>query len=191
MTAGPAAINEAGGSVAFALDVSRPTSMWTRRERAALAARLDGALETSEIARRLGVGVSTVREYLRDPDGSLARARGSSKTGVCGECGLSTGSPRGARQFRLCPRCAAAARAKWTRGEVLNAYLDWWRRFGVLPTSTDWNCTHAHRRGGRDLERFLSGCWPTSSVVRRLFDSWVNLASAARVASARVGATKR
>jgi hypothetical protein len=50
----------------------------------------------------------------------------------------------------------------------------------VQPTSTDWNHTHAHRRGGIALERFDCGRWPTLTVIARLFGRWSDLSAAAR-----------
>jgi hypothetical protein len=63
---------------------------------------------------------------------------------------------------------------------VIDAYLDWWGRFGEKPTSTDWNHTHARRRGGVALERFRCGRWPTLTVIARLFGRWSDLRAAAQ-----------
>jgi hypothetical protein len=171
---------ESDGS-APAFDVTRPAGAWTRQQRAALAGQLRPAMRTAEIARRLGVAPSTVRDYLSDPDGQQARARRQTRAReVCSRCGRRTGARRGRRAFLLCPRCAAATRAKWSREDVIDAYLAWSARFGVEPTSTDWNHTHAQRRGGVPLERFGSGRWPTLTVIARLFGRWSELAAAAR-----------
>jgi hypothetical protein len=163
-----------------ALDFTRSPGTWTRAERARLAAQLHPAKGTAEGARRLGVSTSTVREYLRDPDGAAARARRSGRpAGICARCGAGVGAPRGARRFRLCPACAAAARASWTTTRVIEAYRCWQARFGYPPTSTDWSRTHAVRRGGASLERHRSGRWPTSSTIARLYGGWPQLVAAA------------
>lgn len=168
-------------SQAPAFDVTRPAGSWTRQERATLAGQLRAAMRTAEIARRLGVAPSTVRDYLRDPDGQQARGRRQSHArGVCSRCGQRTGARRGRRVFLLCPRCAAATRAKWDQAAVIDCYLNWWARFGVEPTSTDWNHTHARRRAGVALERFQAGRWPTLTVIKRLFGNWSALTTAAR-----------
>jgi hypothetical protein len=164
-----------------AFDFTRPQRAWTRRQRAQLAGALRPAMRTAEIAGRLGVTPSTVRDYLSDPNGELARARRQRRPGgVCERCGHPTGPRRGRHALVLCPRCAAAKRATWTREDAIDAYLDWFARFGVEPTSTDWNHTHAQRRGGVALERFRTGRWPTLTVIARLFGRWSDLAAAAR-----------
>jgi hypothetical protein len=138
-------------------------------------------MRTSEIAQRLGVSSSTVRNYLRDPEGLRARARAATRAGsTCRFCNRATGAPRGSRTFDLCPRCAASTRTSWTRARVLGAFWRWYSMFGKPPSSTDWNHTHAKRRGGAALERFRSDRWPTSTVVVRLFGTWAQLAEAAR-----------
>jgi hypothetical protein len=174
--------HDAGSASAF--DFTRPPSAWTRQQRAQLARTLRPAMRTAEIAGRLGVTPSTVRDYLSDPDGELARARRRGRPGgVCERCGRPTGPRRGRHAFVLCPRCATGKRASWSREEVIDAYLAWWARFGVEPTSTDWNHTHAHRRAGVWLERFRCGRWPTLTVIGRLFGRWSELAAAARECS--------
>ena len=42
---------------------------------------------------------------------------------------------------------------------------DWRGRYGRLPTSYDWSCTHAGQRWGDALQRLAEGEWPASSVV--------------------------
>lgn len=166
---------------ASAFDFTLPPRAWTRQQRARLARALRPAMRTTEIAGRLGVTPSTVRDYLSDPDGKLARARRRRRPGgVCERCGRPTSPRRGRRAFVLCPRCATGKRANWSREEVIDVYLAWSARFGVEPTSTDWNHTHAQRRGGVPLERFGSGRWPTLTVIARLFGRWSELAAAAR-----------
>lgn len=170
-----------GAASASAFDFTRPPSAWTRQQRAQLARTLRPAMRTAEIAGRLGVTPSTVRDYLSDPDGELARARRQRRRGgVCERCGRPTGPRRGRRAFVLCPRCATGKRANWSREDVIDAYLAWSARCGVEPTSTDWNHTHAQRRGGIARERFRSGRWPTLTVIARLFGRWSELAAAAR-----------
>jgi hypothetical protein len=166
------------------LDSTRPPRAWTRRQRAQLAAQLYPVLRPAEIAARLGVSTSTVRDYLSDPDGERARARRQAGgRGVCAQCGCSTAPSRGTRRFGLCARCAGASRATWTSPSVVDAYTDWWGRFGVQPTSADWNHTHAVRRGGVALQRFRSRRWPTMTVIVRLFGGWSQFSAVARQGS--------
>ena len=104
-------------------------------------------------------------------------------------CGAYT-QPRNGKgdAYAYCKRChPGAMERRWTQERVVEAMLEWRRRYGWLPTSYDWSCTHAHRRGGEALERLARGEWPVASVVSRLFGTW----AAARVAaSARLGATQ-
>jgi hypothetical protein len=161
--------------------VEDPRREWTRAQRVQLADQLRPGMKTSEIARRLGVTASTVRDYLSDPDGMKAKARENIREpGRCERCGAQTGSPRGERVFLLCARCASAGRRRWTHDSVIGAYDSWCIRFGAEPTSTDWNRSHATRRGGPARERYVSGQWPTSTVIGRLFGDWPGLREAAR-----------
>lgn len=163
------------------LDFTVPPNGWSRQQRVHLAQQLHAVLSTSDVARRLGVAPSTVRDYLSDPDGQQARTRRSRQPkGKCRSCGHETGARRGRREFSLCARCSSVRRTRWTREAVIHLYLDWRARFGAEPTSTDWNHTHSLRRGGTAIERFNSGNWPTTTVVVRLFGRWSELANATR-----------
>lgn len=160
---------------------------WTRHERARVAQLLHAEMATRDIAARLGVTPSTIRDYLSDPEGTKARARRTSKApGQCARCGRETGPNRGSRVFLHCPACAASCRSRWTRESAIGAYHDWLARFSSEPTSTDWNRTAASRRGGQAVTRFTSGRWPTSSVIVRLFDNWAQFTAAARGAEPRL-----
>jgi AcrR family transcriptional regulator len=161
-----------------------PRRHWTRAQRVALARQLRSGMTTSEVARRLGVTASTVRDYLSDPDGIKSQGR-RRRTGRCASCGAQTGRPRGERVFSLCARCAPRRRTRWTRDSVISAYITWHNRFGTDPVSTDWNRTHATRRGGLALERYRSGRWPTSTVIVRLFRDWAGLQHASRAQGAK------
>jgi hypothetical protein len=80
--------------------------------------------------------------------------------------------------YAYCKRChPGASQRRWTRERVVDAMLDWCRRYGRLPSSYDWSRAHARQRGGEALERLTAGEWPAASVVTRLFGTW----AAARV----------
>jgi hypothetical protein len=163
------------------LDCTSSPRHWTREQRVDVARQLHGSMRTRDIARRLEVTPATVRDYLADPTGERARARREQRPpGNCQRCGCATGPDRGDRRFALCPRCTSDERADWQREDVIDAYLDWWMRFGEEPSSTDWNHTHAARRGEVALARFSSQRWPTMTVVHRLLGPWSHLAIAAR-----------
>ena len=143
------------------------------------------ALSIRQIAERLGCSPATIKAYFYDPTGEKARAVKARYQGVCRGCGAYT-QPRNGKgdAYAYCKAChPGAIQRRWTCERVVEAMLDWHRRYGRLPSSYDWSRTHARRRGGRALERLAAGEWPPASVVTRLFGSW----SAARaVASERV-----
>ena len=57
-------------------------------------------------------------------------------------------------------------------GWLWDAMREWRQRYGRPPSSTDWSGTHARRRGGEALERFLSRDWPAPSTVIEIYGSW-------------------
>jgi len=135
-----------------------------------------------QIAQLLGRSPATVKAYFYDPTGEKARAVKARYQGVCRGCGAYT-QPRNGKgdAYAYCKAChPGAIERRWTRERVLDAMLDWRARYGRLPSSYDWSRTHAHRRGGEQLERLSRGDWPSASVVTGVYGSW----QAARVAAA-------
>ena len=147
-----------------------------RRRAAALARhyRDEEGLSIAEIARRLGRAEATVKAYLYDPTGERARVVKLRYQGVCRECGTPTAARRGKGDaYEFCKSCHPGAIAPTrTREWVRDAMRDWRQRFGRPPSSTDWSRTHARRRGGKALERFLARDWPASSTVIDIYGSW-------------------
>jgi AcrR family transcriptional regulator len=142
-------------------------------------------LTINQIADRLGRSPATVKAYFYDPTGEKARAVKARYVGVCRGCGAYT-QPRNGKgdAYAYCKAChPGAIERRWTREHVVEAMLDWRRRYGRLPSSYDWSRTHARRRGAEALERLVGGEWPAASVVTRLFGTW----SGARAAAAEVG----
>ena len=118
--------------------------------------------------------------YFYDPTGEKARAVKARYVGVCRGCGANT-QPRNGKgdAYAYCKAChPGAIERRWTRERVVDAMLDWLRRYGRLPSSYDWARTHARRRGGEALDRLNQGSWPPASVVTAVCGSW----SAARTA---------
>ena len=131
-------------------------------------------LSIAQIADRLGRSPATIKAYFYDPTGEKARAVKARYMGVCRGCGTYT-QPRNGKgdAHAYCKAChPGAIEARWTQGRVLDAMLDWRRRYGRLPSSYDWSRTHARRRGGEALGRLAEGVWPAASVVTHLFGTW-------------------
>ena len=102
---------------------------------------------------------------------------------MCRGCGAYT-QPRNGKgdAYAYCKRChPGAIERRWTQERVVEAMLEWRRRYGRLPTSYDWSRTHARRRGGEVLERLGTGDWPSAGVVTAVYGSW----EAARAAGAK------
>ena len=131
-------------------------------------------LSIAQIAQRLGRTPATVKGYFYDPTGKKARAVKARYVGVCRGCGAYT-QPRNGKgdAYAYCKRChPGAIERRWTQEWVVEAMLEWRRRYGRLPSSYDWSRTHARRHGGDALARLAEGEWPAASVVTRLFGTW-------------------
>ena len=114
--------------------------------------------------------------------GEKARAVKARYVGICRGCGAYT-QPRNGKgdAYAYCKAChPGAIERRWTRRRVLDAVLEWRRRYGQPPSSDDWSRTHARRRGGEPLERLSAGNWPSASAVTGVYGSW----TAARAAAA-------
>ena len=138
-------------------------------------------LSIARIAERLGRSPATVKAYFYDPTGEKARAVKARYVGVCRGCGAYT-QPRNGKgdAYAYCKAChPGATERRWTRERVVDAMLDWRRRYGRLPSSYDWSRTHAGRRRGEAFKRLTEGEWPASSVVTRLFGTWAVARAAA------------
>jgi hypothetical protein len=132
------------------------------------------SLPIAEIARRLGRAPATVKAYLYDPTGEKAQAVKRRYQGVCRGCGSPT-TARGGKgdAFEYCKRCHPGAIAPTrTREWVRDAMRAWRARYGSPPSSTDWSCTHARRRGGEALNRLRDRDWPAPSTVVELYGTW-------------------
>jgi hypothetical protein len=162
----------------MASDGPRPYDRVLERRRAVALARYfreAEGLSNAEIADRLGRSPATIKAYFYDPTGEKARAVKARYVGVCRGCGAYT-QPRNGKgdAYAYCKHChPGAIEVRWTRERVLTAMRDWRERYGRLPSSYDWSCTHARRRGGEGLERLSSGEWPSASVVTSVLGSWV------------------
>jgi hypothetical protein len=131
-------------------------------------------LSIAQIADRLARSPATIKAYFYDPTGEKARAVKARYQGVCRGCGAYT-QPRNGKgdAYAYCKACHPGAIARrWTRELVIAAMREWCELHGRLPSSYDWSCTHARRRGGAVLRRLSVHEWPSPSVVTALFGTW-------------------
>ena len=144
-------------------------------------------LTRREIAARLAMTPSGVRNIINDPDGSKQRARRATYTGTCADCGTPTRSNGTSKPSPRCPECAARANAeaalKWTPELILARIQEWAGLYGEPPAIPDWQPTtcydvyHDWARARRFVE--ANGHWPWSNTVIQRFGSWNAAISAA------------
>ncbi len=140
-------------------------------------------LAAQEIADQVGLAVSTVHKYRRDPDGERERAWREGYRGRCGVCGRPTsGSAGPGRAPRWCPE--HAQRRRWSDEQLLEAIRDWSRLTGAAPTVYDWSPAHAPA-GHPGAARYLDerGRWPNARSVARRFGSLPEAVRRARAGS--------
>lgn len=158
------------GEAAPAAVLERPS----RRAQADRIERLEAqGVTRREIAERLGLAVSTVGKYRRDPDGARERARREHYRGACQGCGRLTGGSQGpGRAPGWCPACAPPRRRRWTDEQMLEAIRAWAGLMGRPPRVYDWSPAHAPPRHA-GAARYLAerGRWPNASSVARRFGS--------------------
>ncbi len=120
---------------------SRALVRATRVERVAAIKRAESAGQTArEIAASLGLAVSTIRIYRRDPDGKAQRARHERYRGRCRECGAATtGSRGGAKAPEWCAQHAPRQRRRWSDEQILGAIRKWRQVTGAPPALADWS----------------------------------------------------
>jgi AraC-like DNA-binding protein len=147
-----------------------------RRRAVALARHLRESerLSNAQIAQRLGRSPATVKGYFYDPAGKKAKAVKARYRGSCRQCGAPTQARNGKGDaYEYCKNCHPGAIAgRWTGDQVLAAMRAWRDRYGRLPSSYDWSCTHATRRGGEAAARLAQDDWPAPGTVSDLFGTW-------------------
>jgi AraC-like DNA-binding protein len=112
-------------------------------------------LSIAQIADRLGRSPATIKAYFYDPTGEKAGAVKARYVGLCRGCVAYT-EPRNGKgdAYRYCQRRhPGAIEWRWTRELVLEAMLEWHKKYCRLPASCDWSRTHANRRGGVAFRR--------------------------------------
>ncbi len=153
---------------------SRALVRVTRIERVEAIKRAESAGQTArEIAASLGLAVSTIRIYRRDPDGKAQQARHERYQGRCRECGAPTTGSRGAAKApEWCAQHAPRQRRRWSDELILAAIRNWRALTGAPPALADWSPAHAPS-GHEGAARYLAepGVWPNASTVIRRFGS--------------------
>lgn len=153
----------------------------TRAEKAAEAARLKAeGVHWRDAADELGVSRGYYFELLKDPDGSVAKARKRRYDQPCVDCGVTTSGSEGLRDEPRCLRCAmirdADARRIWTPEKVVERIREWAELYGEPPAATDWNPTQARqfKHDEARARRFedADGHWPHHTSVVRQCGSW-------------------
>lgn len=165
----------------------------SRRKRAreiALLREREG-LSFAEIAERLELATSTVRDYHRDPDAERNRRIAS----AIGANANSAGARRPATAATT-PRASALgahARGRECGAPIGSSAIREWRDLtGRAPTVPDWSPAHADE-GHPGAARFLTeaGRWPSVAAVQAHFGSFSAALEAAGVEHARRGARTR
>jgi transposase len=148
----------------------------TRAEKVAEAQRLRvEGLKLREISERMGVAISTVQDYISDPDLSKHMERRRRYGGKCVDCGKGTDGSRGAAE--RCLACSQRHRheaRKWTSKRIVEAIREFAERYGRPPAAADWNPPRARATGHHDraLRFEQDGCWPWATTVVDEFGTW-------------------
>ena len=72
---------------------------------------------------------------------------------------------------------------------ILDAMIEWTRRYGDIPTMADWDPSRAKRLGQTwRIARFYQGDWPSARSVACHFGSFANAAADAGLVARRPGA---
>jgi transcriptional regulator with XRE-family HTH domain len=138
-------------------------------------------LTLEQIADRVGLSASGVRNVFNDPDGTKQKERRERYRGTCKACGAKTDGSNGYKGTPdYCINCYAITpehRAKityWTEERIIKAIRRWEKLYGEPPAAPDWNPHNARHILGDEkrARRWETGEWPwfTSVVVR--FGSW-------------------
>lgn len=134
----------------------------------------EDGLSTKEIAERLGLKETSIRNALADPDNSKRAKRRENYQGQCGDCGTTTYSDGTSRPSERCPSCAAKDNRKWTCENVIEVIQEFARIHGRPPLATEWL-------------RALKEPHVSVGTCQALFGSWASTIEAAGFPRPRVG----
>jgi hypothetical protein len=153
-----------------------------RSERFAQISRLaDAGVPSPEIARRLGISHSYVRDILTDPAGVKTKQRKASYAGSCVECGAPTDGANGRAAAPLrCTDCAHEQQHRdrhWTRQRVIEAFTEFAERNGRSPSATDFSPAliagrFSPEREAEAVRAYATGRYPSPTIVARELGSW-------------------
>ena len=120
-----------------------------------------------EIAERLGIGVSTVGAYLRDPTGQKTVQRKAKRSSPCVDCGRPCNTDGSVwRTAKRCADCAKKASIYWTRNRIIAAIQRWADLHGRPPKGQEWSGSRYQHPD------YPSGDYPAFNTVRARFGSF-------------------
>lgn len=159
--------------------------VWPRAELvAAIEPLIAEGMTHREVARRLGVSMSALRNARNDPDGQKQRARRDSYMGTCIDCGAETRSDGTSQPSPRCIECAPLAARIWTEESIIEALQEFARRYGKRPSAADFAPALARQIMARVSEdkrpryqemadRFeRDACWPWTHTITERFGSF-------------------
>lgn len=137
-------------------------------------------LKLREIAVEMGAPISTVHQWINDPDFSKLRARKAGYAGTCEDCGApTTGTANGLAKIpRWCVDCGlrkGGAAKVWTKDAITTAVKAWAATYGEPPAVPDWSPQnsremHDEKRAQRWID--ADGAWPHFQTVVQTFGTW-------------------
>jgi hypothetical protein len=120
--------------------------------------------ERVESARRLAAGGTTIREIARELGVSVSSVHNYLNAGVCPDCGRPVTNPR-ARRCSVCASREPTIARSWTREGVQAAVREWCEAHGRAPSYRDWTPS----RSGASRWAAQSPRWPSAAVVCDLY----------------------
>lgn len=136
-----------------------------------------------EIGELLGCALTTVNNWICDPDGERLRVRRQQHAiraaGECVDCGASIDGthPGRGNPERRCQPCAHVEARVWTDAAIVLAIQEWAHEHDAPPALPDWEPQQARlmndeTRAQRWLRENAAGRWPSAHTTILRFGSW-------------------